>query len=70
MNALNTTERERLTSLRSEIVAGDRHEFLTRRERDRLGFHRWLCWQLKQCPCGYDWDGCRCVTDPADEIAH
>lgn len=25
---------------------------------------------VARCPCGYDWDGCRCVTDPAGEIAH
>lgn len=34
----------------------------------RLRFHRWRVRRL--CPCGYDEEGCRCVTDPADEIAH
>lgn len=43
-------------------------DMLTRMECDRLRFHRWRVQRL--CPCGYDEEGCRCVTDPADEIAH
>jgi hypothetical protein len=36
-------------------------------EAARLRFH---VWQMEQCPCGYEWDNCGCITDAADEIAH
>lgn len=47
-------------------------DMLTRLECDRLRFAKWRYREL--CPCGYpddeDNSGCRCLTDPADEIAH
>lgn len=70
MITLNRTERHNLTSLRNEILRGVRSEYLDRRELAHLAFHRWRGRQLDRCPCGYDWDGCRCITDAADEIAH
>lgn len=66
--ALSVRERVRLYLLRGEIQRGERNEHLTPLEYSHLRFHQWRLRRL--CPCGYDWDGCRCLTDAADEIAH